>query len=75
MELEVELELDNKFCSFYFSFYCLIFTAHLVIANKVVNIWKIFVKARTWVTRHYSNKKKAENSIYKFPERETCYTW
>ena len=45
------------------------FSAYLVIANEVVNIWKIFVKARAWVTRHYSNKKKAETSIYKFPER------
>ena len=53
----------------------LLFSAHLLIAHKIVHIWKIFWKARTWVTRHYSNKEKAENSIYKFPERELFYTW
>ena len=58
-----------KIVAFYF-----LISAHLLTSNKVVNIWKSFWKARTWVTRHYSNKKKAENSIYKFPEKETFYT-
>ena len=43
---------------------------HLLIANKIVDIWKSFWKARTWVTRHYSNKKKAVNTIHIFPEKE-----
>ena len=42
--------------------------SHLLIANKIVDIWKSFWKTRAWVPRHYSNKEKAENTIHKFPE-------
>ena len=49
----------------------IIFT-HLLIAYKVVNIWKSFWKG-TGVTSPYSNKKKAEDPIHKFPRRKKYF--
>ena len=45
----------------------MVFPAHLLIANKVVNIWECFETTTTGVTRNHTNEKEPPSTIHKLP--------